>query len=232
VVKRGNLSASPAAAQFPAARSRVWPAIFFAALSLTGCSSVQPGSFDVQESGQSKWNDLVNLVQLKKARPPLDPSNPVKCPDIVIQDGTADDRVYGSTTDQSNANLRYQFSITDIARDCQVSGDKLILKAGVAGKLLLGPVGSPGNFTGPVRVAVINDNDQSVVLSKLYSVGVGIPAGQSEGAFSLVTEALEIPYTHSKAQYDYTIRVGFDTAGGKKTAEPRHRRHRAAASAD
>ncbi|HTJ01553.1 MAG TPA: hypothetical protein VL492_02080 [Methylovirgula sp.] len=175
----------------------------------------------------------MNLVQFKKAKAALDPSNPVKCPDIVIQDGTADDRVYGSTADQSNANLRYQFSITDIARDCQVSGDKMFLKAGVAGKILLGPAGAPGNFTGPVRVAVINNNDQSVVVSKLYQVGVAIPGGQSEGTFSLVTEPFDVPYPHTKAQLDYTIRVGFDTGAGKKTAAtPHHHRRAAATSAD
>lgn len=226
------MSTSPASARSRAAQACIWSAVLFATLSLAGCGGKQPGSFDVEESGQSKWTDLVDMVQFKKIKPAMDPSNPVKCPDIVILDGTADDRVYASA-DQSNANLRYQFSIIDIARDCQVGGDKMSLKAGVAGKILLGPAGAPGNFTGPVRVAVINNNDQSVVVSKLYQVGVGIPAGQSEGSFSLVTEPFDVPYPHNKAQLDYTIKVGFDTAGGKKTAEkPHHHRRAAATSAD
>lgn len=239
MVKRGNMSTSPVVARrLFATQVRVRPAVFatlslatltLATLSLAGCGGSQPGSFDVEESGQSKLNDLVNMVQFKKMKPALDPSNPVKCPDIVIMDGTADDRVYASS-DQSNGNLKFQFSITDIARDCQVSGDKMSLRVGVAGKLLLGPMGSPGSFSGPVRVAVVDNNDQSAVASKLYQVGVSIPAGQSEGRFSLVTEPFDVPYPHQKAQLDYTIKVGFDTAGDKKhpageSAAHHHRRH-------
>lgn len=232
MVKRGNKSTSPVTVRSFAAHRRAWPAVLFAALSLAGCGGSHPGSFDVEESGQTKLNDLMDMVQFKKAKPQLDPADPVKCPDVVIQDGTADDRVYGSTADQSNANLRYQFSITDIARDCQISGERLVMKVGVAGKILLGPAGAPGSFTGPVRVAVVNNNDQSVALSKLYPVAVSIPGGQSEGAFSLVTEPFEVPYPHRKAQYDYTVRVGFDTAGAKSAeSSARHHRRRAAAPA-
>lgn len=219
MVKRGTYSTSSARALAP--RGHFWPALFSqtplgaavlgAALSLAGCGS-SPGSFDVEQSNQSKWDNLMAMVEFKKPPAPTDPADPIKCPDIVILDGTADDRVF-ATADQSNANLRYQFSITDIARDCKVNGDRLTLRVGVTGKLLLGPMGSPGSFTGPVRVAVVNNNDQTALSSKLYQVGVSLAAGQSDGTFSLVTEPFDVPYPHRKAQYDYTIKVGFDTAG-------------------
>jgi hypothetical protein len=215
-MKRRGISAARRAAFAP------WhayaPALFGAALSLSACST-PPGSFDVEDTNQTKWTNLMSMVQFKSAPRQPEPMDPVTCPDIVILDGTAEDRVYASG-DETNANLRYQFSINDIARDCRVNGSQLSLRVGVAGKILLGPAGSPGSFSGPVRVAVIDENKQEPVYSKLYQVGVEIPAGQSEGTFSLVTETFDVPYMHAKAQHDYTIKVGFDIAGGKHKPLP------------
>ena len=42
----------------------------------------------------------------------------------------------------------------EIARECRVAGNQLIIKIGVEGRVLLGPAGSPGTFTVPVTIAV------------------------------------------------------------------------------
>lgn len=204
--------------QMPSSHA-LWPAVFGAALGLAACGT-PPGSFDVQDSNQTKMSNLVAMVQFKKVGAQPGPADPVVCPDIVILDGTAEYRVYGPG-DETNTNLKHQFSVTDIARDCQVRGSDLSLNVGVAGKLLLGPVGAAGNFTAPVRVAVIRESDQEPVSSKLYQVAVSVPAGQSEGVFSLVTDPFTVPYTHRNAQHDYTIKVGFDLgANGKHKPLP------------
>jgi len=80
------------------------------------------------------------------------------------------------------------------------------------------PVGSPGSFTAPVRIAVVRESDQNPVVSKLFGVPVTVPPGRSEAPFTLVTDQIEIPYTHANAQHDYTIKVGFDTAGAPKAS--------------
>ena len=195
-------------------------------LSLAGCSSA-PGSFDVQQSTQTKLTDLMALVQFKKLPKQPEPTDHVACPDITILDGTADDRVYGKGGTQTNADVRYQFSLNDVARDCRVVGDQISLKIGAAGKILLGPLGSPGSFIAPIRVAIVRESDQKPVVSKLYRLGVNVPTGQTEAPFTLVTEPLNVPYTHENAQHDYTIKVGFDAApsSGEKTASRKHRQH-------
>jgi hypothetical protein len=189
-----------------------------AALSLSACGT-PPGSFDVEDSGQTKLSNLQAMVQFKKPGRQPTPIDHVLCPDIVILDGTADDRVYG-TGEQTNANLRYQFSLNDVARDCQVNGAQLSLKIGAAGKLLLGPVGSPGNFVAPIRIAIVRDNDQEPIASQLFKVPVTVAAGQTEAPFSLVTEQMTIPYSYANAQHDYTIKVGFDDPAGAKNKKP------------
>ena len=204
----------------------VAPIMVGAVLGLAGCSSA-PGSFDVQQSTQTKLTDLMALVQFKKLPKQPEPTDHVACPDITILDGTADDRVYGKGGAQTNADVRYQFSLNDVARDCKVVGDQISLKIGAAGKILLGPLGSPGSFIAPIRVAIVRESDQKPVVSKLYRLGVNVPTGQTEAPFTLVTEPLNVPYTHANAQHDYTIKVGFDAApsSGEKTASRKHRQH-------
>lgn len=199
-----------------------FPAVFLTALGLAGCGT-PPGSFDVEDSTQTKLANLEALVQFKKAPRQPEPTDGVVCPDILILDGTADDRVYASG-DQSNANLRYQFSLNNVARDCKVEGDKLSLKIGAAGKVLLGPQGSPGNFVAPVRIAIIRESDQEPVASQLFQVPVSVQAGQTEAPFTLVTDQMSVPYAHPNALHDYTIKVGFDSGKGKAPPHMRHAR--------
>jgi hypothetical protein len=184
--------------------------ILFGALGLAACGQA-PGAFDVEDAPQTKMANLEALVQFRSAPRQPSPTDQVLCPDISILDGTADDRAYGSGTDQSNANLRYQFSINDIARDCSVQSGQMSLKVGVAGKVLLGPVGAPGNFTAPIRIAIIRRANDEPVVSKLYQVPTTVAGGGTDAPFTLVADDLAIPYSYANAQHDFEIKVGFDT---------------------
>lgn len=189
-------------------------------LGLVGCGRPL-GSFDAAPSTKTKLDSLVALVQFKKPPKQEQPSDLLRCPNITVLDGTADDRVFGRGP-QSNANVDYQFSLDDFARDCKVVGNKLDIKVGVRGRVLLGPVGKPGTFAAPVRVAVLLNSDPMPLVSNLYHVDVSVPADGSAAPFTLVTDALNVPYTHPHAELDYTIKVGFDPAG----KSPRWRKYR------
>ncbi|QXX74459.1 hypothetical protein MHY1_01271 [Methylovirgula sp. HY1] len=218
-------------ARFPAPWPRLaGPVVAGTVLSLAGCGTPL-GSFDVQPTTQTKLSDLMALVQFKKMPKQPEPTDHVQCPDISILDGTADDRAYGKGGAQTNANVRYQFSLNNVARDCKIIGDQMSLKIGAAGKILLGPVGAPGTFDAPIRVAIVRDADQEPVISKLYRLPVTVAAGQTEAPFALVTDPLNIPYTRPNAQHYYTIKVGFDATGNDKAPAARHHhRHKASAS--
>jgi hypothetical protein len=189
-----------------------------AVLVLVGCSK-NAGSFDVDDSPQTKWNNLVALVQFKKLPNQPKPTDPIQCPEIQVLNGNADDRVY-APGDQTNENVRYQFSIGDFARDCVVKGGQMSMKIGVEGRALLGPAGSPGTLTAPIRVAIIQISDETPVANKLYPVAVTVPANQTEAPFTFVTEPLSVPVTSAHPALDYRIKVGFDSAGnGAKQPE-------------
>jgi hypothetical protein len=187
-------------------------AFLAAAAAVAGCS--HSGSFDVEDSPGTKWNNLVALVQFKTPPQSPRPADPIHCPEIFVLEGTSADRTYKPGTEDGSENLRYQYSITDVARDCRVDGTQMSMKIGVQGKVLLGPAGSPGSFSVPIRVVTVRETDQSATISKLYHVPASVAAGQTDGMFTLVTEPLTLPYT--LGQHDYTIKVGFDSAMEKK----------------
>jgi hypothetical protein len=141
------------------------------------------------------------------------------CPQVEVQDGTAAIRVGG----QDNQSVRYQFEVTQTARECKVEGAQFAIKVGVAGRLLVGPAGSAGSYSAPVRIVVRNDTTSKPVISKLYKVEATADAASNlQAPFQLVSEPLLLPYEHKWADQDYTVLVGFDSA--KQRAEEKHPR--------
>ncbi len=146
------------------------------------------------------------------------------CPEVRVLDGTEASRAYAGTP-PSSANLRYQYALTDTARECALDGDQLALKIGVAGKVLLGPAGSAGSFTVPVRMAIFRKGDNNPVVSKLYHASVNVGQSDFEAQFTIVSEPLHVPFIEEHSEQDYMIKVGFDegkTAGEHPRKEGKH----------
>lgn len=183
------------------------------ASALSGCG----GTTGFAPAGESAGTTLGNLVafnslHLGPVAKPKPEEVKIDCPPIEVLDGTASARTYAGA-DQSNGQVKYQFSMGDIVRECSKAGDRLVLKVGVEGRALVGPAGGPGSFTAPVRIAVRNDDDRKVVTSKFYSVPVTIQPGESQAGFSVVSDPIEVPFIKARADDDYTILVGFDAKG-------------------
>lgn len=137
------------------------------------------------------------------------------CPEVHVLDGTESSRVYAGTP-PSSANLRYEYALTDTARECALDNGQLALKIGVAGKVLLGPAGSAGSFTVPVRMAIVRKGDNNPVVSKLYHASVNVGQSGFEAPFTIVSESLHVPFVQEHSDQDYIIKVGIDegkTAG-------------------
>jgi hypothetical protein len=178
------------------------------ALGLAGCGG-HLGNFDTPEPGGSK---LANLLGFKSNDAPAAPGAEVRhifCPQVVVLEGTAASRSYAGTP-PSSATLRYQYALDDTARECTLEGDQLAIKIGVAGKVLLGPAGSPGSFSVPVRMAVLREHDNLPIVSKLYHAAVTVAAGETRADFTIVSEPLQVPFIQDHAEDDYTIKVGID----------------------
>ncbi len=192
----------------------------WAGLALGGCAATEK----LMPSTSSGGSVFGNLLAFHTSDPgPAKPgtaAGPAEaellCPTVQVLDGTSSYRTYAGT-EQSNEAVRYQFSMGEVARDCTKVGKDVQLKVGVSGRVLLGPAGSPGSFTVPVRVAVRHDGDGKAVATKFYQVPATIGAGTDATDFQIVTEPITVPFVSSNADDDYTILVGFD-AGTKPPA--------------
>ena len=200
-----------------------WTLVAGLALGLAGCGGSGVASFD---SDNSVSNKMANLLAFNSPNAPAQPTKVVEkevtCPDIQVLEGTAAHRVYAGG--QSSSNVRYQYSLGDVARECTVIGNQISIKVGVEGKVLLGPAGSPGAFNVPVRMAIVGEPGGKVAASKIYRIAASIGAGQTSTSFSVVSEPLIIPYKREAANEDYTIKVGFDGAGGGEAKPAKRRR--------
>jgi hypothetical protein len=199
----------------------------WAAAALAGCGkSGSLGSFDQPDGNSSitsRFGNLLSFNKLTGEPAPAKEAERLECPEILVLDGTAAHRVYNGA--ESNENLRYQYSISDVARECIHQGDQIAMKIGVAGQVLLGPTGAPGAFTVPIRIAIVRETDNAPVVSKLYTANVNVIPGQTEAPYTLVTEPLLAPFIQSHTAEDYSIKVGID-AEGQKPAVAHERKKR------
>jgi len=192
-------------------------------LGLAGCGG-HLGSFDAPETQGGNSQVLAMLLGFKRNDAPAAPGTQVRhifCPEVLILEGTAASQAYAGTP-PSSANLRYQYALTDTARECSLDGDQLAIKIGVAGRVLLGPEGSPGNFNVPVRMAVLHERDNQPIVSKLYRATVTVAASETQADFTVVSEPLRVPFIQDHAEDDYTIKVGIDEGTGADKPAGKH----------
>src|SRR5260370_16453595 len=90
--------------------------------------------------------------------------------------------------------LRYERSVGQTARECVVQGATLIIKVGVQGRVILGPMGSPGQVDVPLRYAVVREGPQpKTVATKFKRLAVTIPPGQTHVQLVGIEEGLAFP---------------------------------------
>jgi hypothetical protein len=194
---------------------------------LAGCSSVQglmphiePVSFQANQSvnprpvGQLPTNPAEKPIAL-----PLSSAD-INCPTVDIAEGGAAYRAGGA----ENASVRYQFNIGETARQCDPAGPgQAAIKIGVAGNLVIGPAGSPGTFSVPLRITVTQEADHKPVFTKTYKVEATADAASS-GQFRIVADPIVVPMSTVQLANVYSITVGFEGGGGAAAAPRAHRR--------
>jgi len=102
-----------------------------------------------------------------------------------------------------------------------VQGASLIIKVGVQGRVILGPMGGPGQVEVPLRYAVVREGPQpKTVATKFKRIAVTIGPGQTHVQFVDIEEGLTFPMP-SKSELDaYVVYVGFDEIGDKNEKKP------------
>ena len=194
------------------------------ALALAGCapneSLLPPSLFGPQTPvmsyrPQKSDRESDKIIKLPAAAEDLD------CPDVGISEGAASSRVGGAASD----SVRYEFTIADVARECDPQGGQFALKVGVSGRLLIGPAGSPGAYGTTLHVQVKRDADSKVLIDKSYKISADT-AGSAQAPFRFVSEPFMLPLTRARLSDDYSIFVGLGQGGGGPVAHTRRSRRR------
>jgi hypothetical protein len=124
---------------------------------------------------------------------------------------------------------RYQASLGQMARECAALGGMITMKVGVEGRVLVGPVGGPGQIDIPLRMAVVQEGPApKTVVSKFYKLAVSIPPGQTGVPFVHVEQDLSFPMPRGADLDNYVVYVGFDpqslsTKPERKPAKQKHK---------
>jgi hypothetical protein len=143
-------------------------------------------------------------------QPKLPPKEPMFCPKVIVQPGTAAFILYENGKYGDPLAVRYQASFSQFARECVDLGAEVGVRIGIAGRALLGPKGTPGQkIEVPIRY-VVQDDQQKVVMSRVTKLQVSIPPDQGGVTFTHVEELGSIPFP-GKSFRKWDFRIGFDS---------------------
>jgi len=139
------------------------------------------------------------------------PQSDLDCPGVSIRQGAS---VYSQSAADNGSealSMRFQASFVRFARECALHGKDVTLKVGVEGRVILGPAGTPGAVTLPVRLAVVKEGlNPQTIWTKFYMVPVTLQPGEPFAIFTQVEEDMTFPMPPGNQFDQYVIYLGFD----------------------
>jgi hypothetical protein len=138
------------------------------------------------------------------------------CPPVQVRTGTEALVIFEKGHEDDQNYVRYQASLTKLARECHYAGSALMIKVGIAGRLTAGPTGKAGNFALPLRVAVVKQDGGNVFYSDVTKVPVTIAPPEFAADYSTVVD--NISFEVGPQDRDLIIYVGYDEGRPKSKA--------------
>ena len=192
---------------------------------LSGCSSPSGGigSADPSPSFGSRFSSFFSGATPGVSQPasPTPSAPDIDCPGVDIRAGASTLNIAAKSGDATAGDLRYQLSFGQTARECIVQGTTMSIKVGVQGRVILGPMGGPGQVNVPLRYAVVREGPQPrTIVTKFKRVQVVVAPDQTYVQFIDVEDALTFPVPAGSEIDAYVIYVGFDEIGDKNEKKP------------
>jgi hypothetical protein len=196
--------------------ARVAAALFCAAL-LSGCSSFgTSGTPDAP--APSRFPSLFSGSSRPDASNPL--FNPNDCPPLEIRTGAGTLTVAGKPPQTSAADVRYQVSFGDLARQCIAVGSTLTVKVGVQVRIILGPAGEAGPVDIPLRYAVVSEGpNPRTIFTQFKRLAFDVQPGQDNVATTDIQD-VSVPIPPREELMSYVVYVGFDSMGDEPEKKP------------
>src|SRR6266508_2467413 len=195
----------------PTRAPRSAAALIASAAVLSGCSLASSvGSSDNSPSWTSRVANLFSGATPGVTQPhsPTPTAPDFECPGVDIRTGA------------STLNIAAK-AVEATARECALQGDTMSIKVGVQGRVILGPMGGPGQVDVPLRYAVVREGPQpKTVATKFKRISVTVASGQTYVPFVDIEEGLSFPLPARSELDAYVIYVGFDEIGDKNEKKP------------
>ncbi|MBR1290936.1 MULTISPECIES: hypothetical protein [Bradyrhizobium] len=134
----------------------------------------------------------------------------VDCPQVTVRAGASTYAVGAAGKPAVGNEIRFQASITKMARECARSSAGITARIGIQGRVIAGPAGAPATVEVPLRVAVVQGGvGEKVIASKAYRTTVEMSEGGSV-PFTFIVEDLAYPTPSASTADSYVFYVGFD----------------------
>ena len=153
-------------------------------------------------SAQSFTDKIKNLFgggsksdeQRPQQQPPSDEPQPdMDCPQVTIRAGASTYAVAEPGQQAVGNAVRFQATITKMARDCTKVGGEITARIGIQGRVIAGPSGAPPTVEVPIRIAVVQGGvSEKVIATKAYKTTVEMGEGENV-PFTLVADDLVYP---------------------------------------
>ena len=143
--------------------ARFAPALWFALFaSCAATSAPSAATPDAQHgtAGSVSVNNSSSSSSTKVAQTAPSVPADVNCPAVEVRRGAATLAV-GPTGERTAMTMKYQASFVRLARECSTVEGNMVMKVGVEGRIVLGPAGSPGQVSVPLRFAVVQETPSS-----------------------------------------------------------------------
>jgi len=194
---------------------------------LAGCgvsqitSGIGSGVFgsDEEEAVESEWQtEITEEAMLAAARSDtsgrVEVSGPASgCPRFKVWPADRHITVYQPGRTGERLAMKYRGSITKTARECQIEGNQVRIKYGVAGRVLMGPKGEDGQISLPANL-YLTRADGTKIRTEPMAVGVELHRENPVDYFSVVrTISFEAEPGTSPSSYKLFIAFDRDTPG-------------------
>lgn len=197
-------------------RAGLWAAAAVGLMALGGCGKFATGlwSDEPQPDMSSTSYPTSTQASTTPLRIQMDPD--AECPQINVPIG-------GAAWPAGDTSSR-QLSFSKFARQCILEpGNVIKIHIGVEVRGILGPKGSAGSYSAPVRITV-RDRDGTSVYSRVHTVTVSIPGGNAGGTASFVDDASRINLANGLPLNSYDIQLGFGGGAEGRAVSKRRRR--------
>jgi hypothetical protein len=131
------------------------------------------------------------------------------CPNVTLREGTAYYNTYAKAPpgepQDDRANIIYQASLSEATRNCRYGDGQLTMTVALAGRVVPGPKGKPGNINLPIRVVVMRGSE--VLYSRLHKHPVAIPSITGATQYVFTDSSITVP---APTAANYLVYAGFD----------------------